>query len=103
MALTQVPSGLLANTGVTPGTYGGTSNAAVIVVNAEGQITSASNVAVSASGAGTVANNTMLLYSNTINVNYTVNSGNNALSVGPIAVANGISVSLSSGQRWVII
>jgi hypothetical protein len=47
MALTQVSSGLLANTGVSPGTYGGTSAIPVIVVNAEGQLTSAANVTIS--------------------------------------------------------
>jgi len=47
MALTQVSSGLLANTGVTPGTYGGSSAIPVLTVNAEGQVTVASNVSVS--------------------------------------------------------
>ena len=47
MALTQVSSGLLATTGVTTGTYGGTSAIPVITVNAEGQLTSAANVSIS--------------------------------------------------------
>jgi hypothetical protein len=45
MALTQVSSSLLANTGVTAGTYGGSNTTSIITVNAEGQITSAANVA----------------------------------------------------------
>jgi len=40
-------TGTLANTGVTSGTYGDSFNIPVLVVNAGGQITSASNVAVS--------------------------------------------------------
>ena len=35
--------------------------------------------------------------------NYTVATGNNALSVGPVTVASGITITVSSGQRWVVI
>jgi hypothetical protein len=41
-----ISSSQLATTGVSAGTYGGSTNIPVIVVNAEGQITSASNVSV---------------------------------------------------------
>jgi len=47
MALTQVSSGMLGTTGVSAGTYGGSSAIPVLTVNAEGQVTSASNVSVS--------------------------------------------------------
>ena len=40
--------GAIANTGVTSGTYGGSSNVAVITVNSAGQITSVSNTSVTA-------------------------------------------------------
>jgi hypothetical protein len=48
MALTQVSSGLLQNTGVTSGVYGGATAIPVITINAEGQITSASNTSITA-------------------------------------------------------
>lgn len=35
--------------------------------------------------------------------NYTVATGNNAFSVGPITVASGVVITVSSGQRWVVI
>jgi len=47
MALTQVSSGMLGNTGVSAGTYGGANTVPVVTVNAEGQITSAVNVSAS--------------------------------------------------------
>jgi hypothetical protein len=45
----------IANTGVTAATYGSATEVAQIAVNAQGQITSASNVAITASGIGAVA------------------------------------------------
>jgi len=47
MALTQVSSGMLGNTGVSAGTYGGAGTVPVVTVNAEGQVTSAANVTAS--------------------------------------------------------
>jgi hypothetical protein len=43
------------------------------------------------------------LNSTTISANYAIPSGSNGFSVGPITVANGVSVSIANGQRWVII
>lgn len=39
----------------------------------------------------------------TVTDNYTIDTGTNALSVGPVTVASGISVTVSSGQRWVVL
>ena len=39
----------------------------------------------------------------TVNANYTLTTNRNAMSVGPIAVASGVSVTVPSGQRWVIL
>lgn len=44
-----------------------------------------------------VVNNT------TVTENYTVESGTNAQSVGPITVASGVSVTVASGQRWLVV
>jgi len=50
-----------------------------------------------------IANNGLLLNSSAVASNYTVATGNNALSVGPVTVNSGISVTVTSGQRWVIL
>jgi hypothetical protein len=39
----------------------------------------------------------------TISSNYTIPSGSSAMSVGPITVASGVSVTIPSGSRWAIL
>ena len=39
---------------------------------------------------------------NTISVDYTIGTGNNAMSAGPITIDSGISVTVPTGSRWVI-
>lgn len=48
-------------------------------------------------GGGIVINNDV------ISVNYTIASGTNGFSVGPMTVSSGYAVTVSSGQRWVVI
>jgi len=38
----------------------------------------------------------------TVSNNYTIQTGYNAMSVGPVTVASGIAVTVSSGQRWLV-
>ena len=49
------------------------------------------------------ATNGLVQNATTINTSYTIATGYNALSVGPITIASGVSVTVSSGQRWVVI
>ena len=41
--------------------------------------------------------------SNTITANYTMTSSKNGVSAGPVTVATGITVSIPTGSRWVIV
>lgn len=41
--------------------------------------------------------------SNSISANYTLPTNFNGLSVGPINIASGVTVTVPSGQRWVVI
>jgi hypothetical protein len=50
-----------------------------------------------------VSSNGLTINSTTVSANYTVASGNNAFSVGPITTNSGVTVTVSSGQRWVVI
>jgi len=50
-----------------------------------------------------VASNGIVVNNATVSASYTVASGFNAMSVGPITVASGQSVTVTSGQRWVVL
>jgi hypothetical protein len=39
----------------------------------------------------------------TISSNYTLTTSKNGLSVGPITIASGVTVTVPSGQRWVVL
>ena len=49
-----------------------------------------------------VATGPILENAQTISANYTVTAGKNAASVGPVTINTGISVTVGTGQRWLI-
>jgi hypothetical protein len=49
-----------------------------------------------------VASNGLIVNKATVGTSYTVATGNNAMSVGPITIATGQTVTVSSGQRWLV-
>jgi len=49
------------------------------------------------------ASNGLIVNSATVSTSYSIPSGSNAMSVGPMTVASGQSVTVASGQRWVIL
>jgi hypothetical protein len=55
------------------------------------------NSAYTGGSQGIVLNNT------TISANYTIATGVNGFSVGPITVGSGVAVTVTSGQRWVVL
>lgn len=54
-------------------------------------------------GGGNTTGNGLWEHANTISANYTIASGNNALSAGPITVNSGVSVTVPSGSNWTIV
>jgi hypothetical protein len=49
------------------------------------------------------ASGALIVNTTTVGENYTLPSGSNAFSVGPITVSPGYAITVSSGQRWVVI
>ena len=95
----------LANTAVTTGTYGGATNVSSFIVDQQGRITSAANVAISIpSGAYVTSTNNSILTNNTsITSNSTVGSGTGGLSVGPITISANVSVTVANNARYVVL
>jgi len=49
------------------------------------------------------ANNCLYENSQTVTANYTITSGRNAQSAGPITIATGVVVTIPTGSRWAIV
>lgn len=94
----------LTDTGVTAGTYGGSSAIPVLVVDAKGRITGMTT-AVVAGGQyfGTATVKAIAYNSNTISENVTITAGNNGLSAAPISIASGYTVTVETGANWTIV
>ena len=45
----------------------------------------------------------VLLNADTVTANGTISTGQNGLSVGPVTLASGVSITVSSGQRWLVL
>ena len=50
-----------------------------------------------------VSNNGITINADSVASNYTIQTGNNGFSVGPLTINNGVTITISSGQRHVII
>jgi len=94
----------LATVNSTTGTFGSSSSIPVVTVNGKGLVTSVTTSAVAGGQYfGSAATKAIAYNSTTIAENITTTSGNNCLSVGPITISSGFSVTIASGQRWVIL
>jgi hypothetical protein len=56
-------------------------------------------------GGATGGGNDAVFYVNgqTVTADYTIPSGQNAMSAGPITIADGVTVSIATGSNWVIV
>ena len=88
-------------TGLTSFTSGG-----ILYASSTSALTTGSSLTYSSSSLtapNLVASNGMVVNSATVSANYSIPSGSNAMSSGPITVASGITVTIPSGSRWVVL
>jgi hypothetical protein len=52
---------------------------------------------------GAQANGVIQINNTVVSTSYTIASGQNGLSVGPVTINSGVTVNVSSGQRWVVL
>jgi hypothetical protein len=90
----QAPATITSNVAWTLPATDGTSNQALV--------TNGSAVLSWASVSSTVADGCIYLNNLTINSSYTIAASQGAMSVGPITVASGATVTVSSGSRYVV-
>jgi hypothetical protein len=112
----------LATVNSNTGSFGSTTTIPVITVNGKGLITAVSTATVSSlpsqtgnagkylttdgstASWGSVSSTTDLLENNqTITTNYIVTASKNALAVGDITINTGSSVTVGTGQKWLIL
>jgi hypothetical protein len=67
--------------------------------DASGNVTNAGSI----TGTNMIASNGLFVNSKTVSASYTIATGYSAMSAGPITVASGQSVTISSGSRWVVV
>lgn len=51
----------------------------------------------------TGAGQAIVLNNATASVNFTIDTGYNGMSVGPMTISSGVTVTVASGQRWVVL
>ena len=76
---------------------GGTTDA--LTISTSGNVTTPNLL----TGAEVRASNGIHVNSQTVSANYTIATGDSAMSAGPMTVATGITVTVSAGSRWVIL
>ncbi len=101
---TAITNATLATVNSNTGSFGSSSSIPVITVNGKGLITAVTTSAVAGGQYfGSAATKAIAYNSTTIAENITTTSGNNCLSVGPITINSGFTVTIASGQRWVVL
>ena len=96
-------------TGAGQGTYGSSTVTPVITVDADGRITNISSVIISGGGGGGIGTGDQprvgMFFENLqlLQQDYTITTGRNAMSAGPVEIGVGVTVDITSGSTWVVV
>ena len=103
IAITPNGSGKVVLDGISHPTADGT-NGQALVTNGSG-VLSFSTISGGSGGGATGGGNDEVFYENdqAVTTNYSISASHNAMSAGPITVNNGITVTVPSGVRWVVV
>ena len=103
IAITPNGSGKVVLDGISHPTADGT-NGQALVTNGSG-VLSFSTISAGSGGGATGGGNDEVFYENdqAVTTNYSISASHNAMSAGPITVNNGITVTVPSGVRWVVV
>jgi hypothetical protein len=94
----------LATVNSNTGAFGSATSIPVVTVNGKGLVTAVSTATVQGGQYfGSAASKAIAYNEDSIAENITTTSGKNCLSVGPITIASGFSVTIASNQRWLIL
>ena len=66
-------------------------------------ITIPAGIEVTVNGTVINATNGIVINNNTVSASYTIPTGSSGMSAGPMTVASGVSVTVASGSRWVVL
>jgi hypothetical protein len=94
----------LATVNSNTGAFGSATSIPVVTVNAKGLVTAVTTATVQGGQYFGAAASKAIAYNETsIAENITTTTGKNCLSVGPITISSGNTVTIASGQRWLIL
>lgn len=58
---------------------------------------------VTGGGGGSSANQNVILNSTNVVSNIAITTGYSGMSVGPLSIANGVTITIADGQKWVVL
>jgi len=96
-------TGVIVGSGVTLNATGVIATGVITATSFSGSGANLTNLPPSAPVGGASTNQVFFENDNSVDVNYSVTSGKNAMSAGPIAIKSGITVTVPSGSFWTIV
>tara|TARA_R100000742_G_C4255292_1_gene73256 strand:- start:69 stop:659 length:591 start_codon:yes stop_codon:yes gene_type:complete len=96
-------TGVIVGSGVTLNATGVIATGVITATSFSGSGANLTNLPAGAPVGGASTNTVFFENDNSVDVNYSVTSGKNAMSAGPIEIKSGITVTVPSGSFWTIV